>query len=276
MKKNIIFWSLAVVFTIVTAYYQRITGPTYPIKNKILIENKTINYSLLRSYVENNNMPISIETSKEITGKVKWRRFKTNDEIQTIEMVRKGNELYAELPHQPPAGKLEYKVVLELNGKDYPLNNNEKVVIRFKGDVPSWILIPHIITIFFAMLMSNRTILEIFNPTPKLKQYTFWTIISLLVGGLFFGPLTQYYAFGALWTGFPFGHDLTDNKTLIAFIGWLVAYYFVRKNKNPKRWVAIAAIVLIITYLIPHSLLGSELDYSKLDAEKNKIEKLNE
>ena len=43
------------------------------------------------------------------------------------------------------------------------------------------------------------------------------------------GPLTQYYAFGALWTGFPFGIDLTDNKTLIALIGWIIAAFMLKR-----------------------------------------------
>ncbi len=34
------------------------------------------------------------------------------------------------------------------------------------------------------------------------------------------------------------------------------------KSKNPRRWVLGAAIVMFAMYLIPHSLLGSELDYN--------------
>jgi len=31
----------------------------------------------------------------------------------------------------------------------------------------------------------------------------------------------QHYAFGQLWTGVPFGWDLTDNKTLLAALAWV-------------------------------------------------------
>ena len=41
-------------------------------------------------------------------------------------------------------------------------------------------------------------------------------LLLLAVGGFILGPLVQNYAFGELWTGVPFGWDLTDNKTLIA------------------------------------------------------------
>jgi hypothetical protein len=74
----------------------------------------------------------------------------------------------------------------------------------------------------------------------------------------------QKFAFGSLWTGFPFGYDLTDNKTLIAFIGWVIALIAGRKGKPARGWVLAAAILLLIVFLIPHSLLGSELDYSEV------------
>jgi hypothetical protein len=79
------------------------------------------------------------------------------------------------------------------------------------------------------------------------------------------GPLVQKYAFGALWTGFPFGYDLTDNKTLIAFLGWIAAWIAGRKGKPARGWVLGASILLLVVYLIPHSLFGSELDYSKIN-----------
>ena len=75
------------------------------------------------------------------------------------------------------------------------------------------------------------------------------------------GPIVQYYAFGDLWTGIPFGWDLTDNKTLIAFIFWILAVYMNRKTDRPL-YTALAAFVLLLVFSIPHSMFGSELDYA--------------
>jgi hypothetical protein len=88
-----------------------------------------------------------------------------------------------------------------------------------------------------------------------------WTLILFIAGGFVLGPLVQYFAFGELWTGIPFGWDLTDNKTLIALIFWILA---VAMNKNKERplYTALAAIVLLLVFSIPHSLFGSELNYS--------------
>ncbi len=66
--------------------------------------------------------------------------------------------------------------------------------------------------------------------------------------------------------------NLTDNKTLIAVIGWIVALVAIKKSASPKRWVIFASILMFIVYLIPHSVLGSELDYDEMDKLKNKIE----
>ena len=73
------------------------------------------------------------------------------------------------------------------------------------------------------------------------------------------GPLVQKYAFDELWTGVPFGWDLTDNKTLIAFIAWVIAYLFNRKQES-RYWVVAAMVVTLVVFSIPHSLFGSQLD----------------
>jgi hypothetical protein len=180
-------------------------------------------------------------------------------------MDRQNDSLVAALPNQPPAGKLQYKVVLSYQGKETSLTGEEPVIIRFKGAVPLWILIPHVIVMFMAMLFSARAGLEAIRPKSNPRKLALWTTGLLFVGGFILGPLVQKFAFGALWTGFPFGYDLTDNKTLIAFIGWIIAIFAGRKGRPARGWVLAAAILLLIVFLIPHSVLGSELDYSEMD-----------
>jgi hypothetical protein len=75
------------------------------------------------------------------------------------------------------------------------------------------------------------------------------------------GPLVQKYAFGDLWTGIPFGWDLTDNKTLIAMVFWVLAVIMNRIKERPL-YTVLAAFILLLVYSIPHSMFGSELDYS--------------
>ena len=55
-------------------------------------------------------------------------------------------------------------------------------------------------------------------------------------------------------------NDLTDNKTLIAVIFWIIAFFANRKKQRPV-WIIIASIVMLMIYLIPHSMFGSEFNY---------------
>lgn len=276
MWKTVFLWVLAIILTLASAYYQRLTGPTYAIEESKTVGSSSFSYKLERSHSTSSDYVISIPVNNPgINGILSWKRYKTKDEWTIVKMNYEKGNLTATLPKQPPAGKLEYRIRLTHNGKELALNKGESVVIRFKGDVPAWILIPHIITIFLAMLFSLRTGFEALKKKSRLKNKTAITFGTLVIGGFIFGPLTQLYAFGALWTGFPFGHDLTDNKILAAGIFWLIALVAVIRERRERLWIAIASVVTLIVFLIPHSLLGSELDYDKLDREQNKIENLN-
>jgi hypothetical protein len=93
-------------------------------------------------------------------------------------------------------------------------------------------------------------------------------VILFIVGGFIFGPIVQKLAFGAFWTGFPFGHDLTDNKVLFGLLIWLLALWRIPGSPvNERWWVVAASISLLLIYLIPHSMLGSELDFRELEGQ---------
>ena len=264
MKRPMLLWIVALVITLVAAYYQRITGPTYPVSIHTGISGKRLDLQLERSHGGDRNATVRFNTGDAtIQGLLEWKRFKTGDDWALVPMVSREGMLIGELPYQPPAGKLEYRVVLRAGSETVNVPPEGSVVMRFKGDVPPFILIPHVLAMFGAMLLSTRAGLEIFNTSPRLKPLTFWTLGLLFVGGLLFGPIVQKYAFGEYWTGIPFGTDLTDNKTLIAFLGWVVAAFALYKSSRPRIWVSLAAVLLFVVYLIPHSVLGSELDYAK-------------
>ena len=274
MKKSFIIWIVALILTLLLAAFQRMTGPTYPVSGTVQFNNEIVEYEFDRSHGGKGDHTVKLTNdNKGIQAELYWKRFKTNDDWTRVIMIRKDNILTADLPHQPKAGKLLYKV--KLINQNVSIEIPEKpVVIRFKGAVPLYILIPHIIFIFGAMLLSTRTGLEAFSKEPKFKNLTIATLLFLFIGGGIFGPFAQFFAFDAYWTGFPVGYDLTDNKILIALIGWLIAAVMLKKSPNPKRWIAFASILLFVVFLIPHSVLGSELDYNKLDKQQKKMERM--
>lgn len=263
-KKAITLWIIAFVLMAILAAYQRRTGPTYDKSGSVDIGGQQIKFSLPRSHGGDGGEPVKIEVPDlNMSGKITFKRYKSNDEWKTLPMQRFGKELMAEIPHQPPAGKIVYDVMIVKDNKGYELTK-EPVIIRFKSHVPMYFLIPHIIFIFMSMVFSTRTGLEALFNGKNSYSLTFWTCIIMFIGGIIFGPIIQKYAFDAYWTGWPFGHDLTDNKTLLAFIMWLIALWRLRKNKSSMGWVIAAAIVQIAVFMIPHSVLGSEIDYNSI------------
>ncbi|MEA3452032.1 MAG: hypothetical protein U9Q83_09055 [Bacteroidota bacterium] len=250
---------LAIVLTLGASIYQKFTGPTYPKKEKIVVEDTDYNVKLIRTHSSTSNAEIILNLPENFNGFVSYRKYPTNDAWTNVEFKRKDDNLFVEIPHQPPAGKLEYIINISYKDKIVFDNSEIPVLIRFKGDVPAYILIPHIIFMFFAMLLSTMTgFLAVFN-NSKQKLYGLITLVLLILGGAIFGPIVQKYAFGEFWTGVPLGWDLTDNKTLIALVFWIVAVVANRKEERPVLSV-IAAIVLLAIFAIPHSLFGSELD----------------
>jgi hypothetical protein len=260
--RNALVWVFSFIFTVAVAYYQRTTGPTYPQRGKVEFAGQTIKYRLLTSSDEEGGARIVLkEINENISGTIKYKRFNSSDEWRTETMQREDGNLVGILPQQPPAGKLEYFVTLS-SGQELVQLNDDPVVIRYKGAVPIYILLPHILIMFIAMMMSTVTGMEALTRGKKAYKYAWVTVVTLFVGGLILGPVVQKFAFGAYWTGWPFGKDLTDNKTLVAWVFWAIAVWRLYKNPANRTWPAIAMVILLLVYLIPHSMFGSSLDYN--------------
>jgi hypothetical protein len=264
MKKSLL-WVLAFVIAAGSMVYQRMTGPTYPFRGKADVAGTPLKFSLPRSseIIKDCEVAIAVPDAG-VSGVLEYKRFKTDDPRTTVLLERKGDTLVAYLPRQPMAGKLEYRVILTKGEQSVSLTGENPIVIRFRGVVPIWVLIPHVLFMLLAMIFSARAGLECLRKSGNPQKLAQWAAILLFIAGFILGPLMQYYGFGKLWTGFPLGHDLTDNKTLVAMLFWILALRVGRKGKPARGWILAASIISLVVFLIPHSLLGSELDYSKL------------
>jgi hypothetical protein len=258
--KVVFYWILAVIITFAAIIYQRKTGPTYDKKTEVTIENQVYKFKLIRSHGGTSDCEIQLDLpDKNVDGVLEYKIYPTNDAWTEDKMIRENNLLTGSLPNLPPAGKYEYKITLKKGDQSFELNDGKPIIIRFKGDVPGSILIPHIFFIFFAMFLGNLAGIMALFKHPKFRIYTNLTVIALLIGGMILGPLVQLYAFNELWTGIPFAWDLTDNKTLVAFLFWVLAFFMNRKKEQPV-YTVVASVVMLIVYSIPHSMFGSQLD----------------
>ncbi len=321
--KRLVLWILAVLITLGAAVYQRLTGPTYPAGGQATIGGKVVKARLPRSAENAADCEIMVRGTGGLEGYIEYMRYKTQAPWTKVPMEHKQGGLAGSLPKQPAAGKLAYRVVLVQDGEEAALNGDTPVVIRFKGVVPSWILIPHVIVMFLAMLFSTLAGLAAFGKAkewPKFRllpgvllfvigigaayailkivgipkimgtnllwlcipvaiglgsllaalpldfDHRSWAkgaAVMLFLGGFVLGPIVQKYSFGVFWSGIPIGFDLTDNKTLIALVLWIGVLYLMRKGRQARTWTVAAAVLLMVIYSIPHSVLGSEYDYSK-------------
>jgi len=261
MKKAAV-WFLAFIVTAASAIYQRRTGPTYELRGKAEVAGSPLKYELPRSAETTADCEVGVAVAApEVTGKILYRRSKTGDLWSESPMTRQGERLVGLLPKQPAAGKLDYKVILNDGLRDVSLTGETPVVIRFKGHVPLGVLLAHVIVMFAAMLVSTRAGLAALDKADHPRLFGAWTLGFLFLGGFVLGPLVQKFAFGSWWTGVPLGWDLTDNKTLIALVIWVAAMVAGRKGRGARGWILAASVLMLIVFLIPHSLLGSELKY---------------
>ena len=206
--KTFFIWFFAFLFTAAIAVYQRMTGPTYPIKGKIEIGSQPIKYQLITSSGEPGDAPLFLTVpDRSIKGQMTFKRYKSNDSLSVVSLHRVGNYLVALIPHQPPAGKIAYMIELIKDDQLYQLSKKE-VVIRFKGAVPAGVLIPHIFFIFLAMMLSTITGLEAIFKGKNTLVYTWITIITLFLGGLVLGPIIQ--KFSLVSTGVDGLSDMTS------------------------------------------------------------------
>ncbi len=256
--KYILIWLIAIVLTLATSVYQRITGPTHPFKKTINVNNKSVKLRLIRSHGGDSDAQLDIPVAdKTVKAFIFYKKYPSNESFVKDSFKIGETGLTYFLPNQPPAGKLQYRITIHSDTETIEIPS---LIIRFKGEVPSVWLVPHILLMFLAILFSFSAVMAIVFNFPVFKTYSLLAASSFLLGGLILGPIVQKFAFGDWWTGIPFGWDLTDNKTLFAAIFWVIA--IIKNHKNPsKKWTIIACVVMILIYAIPHSLFGSELNH---------------
>jgi hypothetical protein len=260
--KKLMIWVLAFIITAASAVYQRRTGPTYHLRGKVEVAGVATEFELPRSAETSADCEVGVGVAAaEVTGRILYKRSKTGDQWSEAPMARQGDRLVGRLPKQPAAGKLDYRILLNDRGQEVSLTGEKPVVIRFKGHVPLGVLLAHILVMFSAMLLSTRAGLAALDKKDHPRLFGAWTLFFLFAGGFVLGPLVQKLAFGSWWTGVPLGWDLTDNKTLIAMVIWILAMVAGRKGRGARGWILTAAVLMLIVFLIPHSVLGSELKY---------------
>ena len=213
----------------------------------------------------------------------------TEPSVVSVPMTRKelgSSEYYLKVPVGARGEKVHYFIaVTDSSGADlsrFSRPDGSPFVLRSIGHVPKLVLIFHIAFIFatfFCVAMAALSALALIAGKTDVRGMAVWFLgatICAFVGGYPFGFAMNYFAFGGLWEGVPFGTDATDNKTQIlliyvlfvtlAAIGSLTKGKVGRDVFSPRTlgWFGVIGFLLQMSiYLIPHSIqYSASLTYS--------------
>jgi hypothetical protein len=276
-RRGLLLWILAFLLMAGAAVYQRLTGPTHPLRAAVEVDGVAQGFRLPRSEETVRDARVAVPSpGGAVGGTLRWRRYPTAEDFTAVALqlepaVSGLPQAVAVLPAQPAAGKVEYHLELTVAGAvlRVPEAADEQIVLRFKDPVPGWFLWPHVLVMFVSILVGMRAGLAAIAEPSTMRRYAWVTLVGLFAGGLVLGPIVQKHAFGAYWTGFPWGSDLTDNKQLLMWLVWLLACGVLaaargRVTGAGRVAVVAASLLMFAVYLIPHSLRGSQLDYGRL------------
>ena len=181
------------------------------------------------------------------------------------------------LPGKPKGKKLLYYFEVQDNsGLGLAnLGRPEKAMqLRFEGKVPGYLIGPHIFCMFAGVFFSFLALFGLFpllkgkGEVDSLAKNVARATLFMFIGGIPLGILVAKAALGGTgWGGFPFGKDITDNKTLLILLFWLALVILGRGSIFQKqaeknlvkpgtygKLTLLGFILVLGLYLIPHSI----------------------
>ena len=106
LNKTYLLWIFAVVITLGSVVYQRMTGPSYPVRvSQTLPTGEIVKAKFLTTYESVSDAPVRVVvTNHDYSGRLEWRRINSHDNLYIIHLSRIGDTLTAALPMHPPPG----------------------------------------------------------------------------------------------------------------------------------------------------------------------------
>jgi hypothetical protein len=219
---------------------------------------------------------VQVEPAESLAVVVRWIS-PPSDEVEERSMVRTAPDVYeCSVPDLGKGARMRYWITAtNVGGAEVrlPKDAGESLLIKFKGTASSVVLAAHVAFMFgafFFMVMSLFGAIRIIRGLEDKKstvRSARWVLILSFLGGWPLGFLLNYQTFGVLWEGYPFGYDITDNKTQVLFIFWLVSLLLAwgsftgtgeGKDRLGRRAFAAAILVSFLVslalFILPHSI----------------------
>jgi hypothetical protein len=217
-----------------------------------------------------------IEPEQHVALVVRWIT-PPSSEIQARGMWEIRNGIWeARLPELKKGTKIKYWItVATADGLKVrmPGDPEKFAVLTYKGKASKLVIGAHVFFMFaafFFMVMSFLAAIEILRGREDKKnaiRAARWVLVTSFIGCWPLGFILNYQTFGPLWEGFPFGYDITDNKTQAIFILWLASLLLAwgsfigkgegrdRLGRKPFAWAIVTCFVVSLAlFVLPHSI----------------------
>jgi hypothetical protein len=268
---------LAVFMTLVVVVSARYFGPNRSYRVSATDQGVTLSHKAPRGHIGEGPAVLELAASGlngieasdlevallgQVKGSSDWERLapaRIETDPETSERI-----IVFEVPHKAPTTRYFYRFEARVKeGEPFRVERDggDPMMVKFKGHVPAWITIVHVLAMFGGFFLLIWSALYALLPAlgkgdaKPAARLGLWAWIVMFVGGIPFGFLMNYYAFDVVWEAFPFGNDVTDNKTQVALILWGIATVGLYRGKGRKSAVfaMVVAVLVLALFLIPHS-----------------------
>ena len=249
MKNEIILWLSSILLVFLIGYIKNITDKDYPITGTFGIEGKKVSYKLDKvSFDKTSYKNIVISDIKGITGKLIQIEEGEEKEIAYKEIDR---GLECEIPKLKPGKKTYYKIVLNYADKTFEIPKEEFVVLTFWGNIPFPVKILYFILLFGGLLVSIRSLLELFNKNKNLKRYAIVACTLFITLSAIINPLRNSYKLGAINNYVPQVTDLLQPALLLILLIWIVGTILIFNKKYMRTaTIFVAAVTVVLFFFI--------------------------
>jgi len=248
MKNDIILWVSSILIVFLIGYIKNVTDKDYPITGTFEIEGKKVSYKLDRICFDKTSYKnIIISDIKGVEAKILFIEDGQRKNI-SYKVFERG--LKVEIPKLKPGNKIEYKVMISYNDKDFEIPKNGYVTLTFWGNIPSPISILNFILLYAGLLMSIRSLFESFTKVSNLKKFVFITCSLFITLLIIVYPLYNTYKLGAINHFVPAFSDLV-NPLLILIVGcWIIAAVFIFTKKYIRTVTTVATCATVLIYFL--------------------------
>jgi hypothetical protein len=283
---KIIRYGIAIIATIILLMIARSLSPTKPTMLKGTLRELAFEHMTVPKIIEGGSDIVAAKIinpgRKLVYPRLRWKypggdlSIENKYNMLTMNFNDSAKLYEARLPILKKGEKIFYFMELlnETGGQliRLPLPKNSPVMVKYEGVVPLYIVIPHVLLMFLAIYFATLALVDAIGILAGKEQIVFmaknylWATLAVFIGGYPFGWGMNYFAFGTIWEGIPFGWDFTDNKTQV------ILFYLIFlclsslgalsrgkwKNNYSDRtlgWLGIIGYLFVLgIYIIPHSI----------------------